>query len=846
MTYRGARIAAILALFAASAAAQNAPRFGDAASFVVLGHDAVTNSGPTRITGNAGVSPGTIVTGLTAANFTFGEVRIDDALARQARANSNVIDADLASRACTAVLAEPQLGGRTLRRGVYCFAANDVTLRGTLILDAEGDRDAVWIFRIGGTLTTAPNASVLVANNGYDGNVFWRTGGTATVGSGTSFIGNLFAGASITFQSGASLSGRALTRTGSVILNANRLSLCCAPITVSPATLPNGTLGAPYRQALSADGGIEPYTFAVSSGSLPGGLILDPGGILQGTPRQTGTFAFTVTATDAIGCSGTTAYAIEIACGERTALPEATLDNDYRPVPLLDGGSCTVTEGALPPGLRLAGCALTGVADALGTFAFVVDDGSRSGCFTIDVVRCPIEFPAAAPPDAVACVRYSHAVAVTGGVAPYVFTSPETSCGLTLSPAGVLSGTPSSRGTCVIPATVTDARSRSCSATISVTVGCPPAVGADIVLPDAVAGADYVASLPPRTCGEAGTYSGDLPRGLFFTERGIAGVPAARGTQTFTVVSTTSDGCVITHDVTLEVACPQIALSSLPPIRDDVFYDQTIAATGGSGSYLFEAESLPAGLNLQGARLSGTPSGPGPYVFTVTATDRASGCRGQRQYTSVCERLGITPFELPDGRVGSAYPETGFTVTGGTAPYSFDVVSGSLPPGLSLSSDGTISGSPTTTGAYAFSLVVVDANGCSTTHAFCAIDIGDDGCPANTNIVLSPAALPAVIPSMPYAQAITPGGGAAPYAFALTDGALPPGILLTPAGVITGVTAARGVFTFTVTVTDENGCLASRCYTLFAGTAIPALSQWGLLLVSIVLSIAGFIVVGKR
>ena len=308
-----------------SALARNAPRLGDAASFVVLGKGSLTNSGATQITGNAGVSPGNAITGLSSSNFLLGEVRRDDALARAARGDSNRIDDELAGKPCNVTLTDAELGGKRLTHGVYCFPSADVALSGTLILDAEGDRDAVWIFRIDGTLTTAPGVSVLVVGNGYDGNAFWRTGGMATIGARTSFIGNLFAAGNIVFQDRASLSGRALSRNGSVSLTANRLSLCCAPITVAPASVPNGIPGTPYRQTFTANGGIAPYTFVITSGSLPFGLTLDPDGVLLGTPEQTGTFTFTVTATDQVGCSGSEAYTIEIAHGAIPTLSQWAL-----------------------------------------------------------------------------------------------------------------------------------------------------------------------------------------------------------------------------------------------------------------------------------------------------------------------------------------------------------------------------------------------------------------------------------------------------------------------------------------------------------------------------------------
>ena len=839
----------ILALWAALTAvcpvlAQNAPRFGDAASFVVLGNGSVTNSGATQITGNVGVSPGNTVNGLSSANFILGDVRRDDALARAARSDGNRIDDELAGTVCNVTLTDAELGGKRLTGGAYRFLSADVALSGTLILDAEGDRDAVWIFRIDGALTTAPGASVLVVGNGYDGNVFWRTGGAATIGARTSFIGNLFAAGNIVFQDRASLSGRAISRGGSVSLTANRLSLCCAPITVRPASVPNGTLGTDYRQTFTADGGVAPYTFAVTSGELPFGLTLDPAGALHGTPEQTGVFAFTVTATDVAGCSGSAAYTIEIAeCETSTVLPPATIGAGYGPVSLFDGTVCSITSGVLPRGMSLTGCALTDPPETEGTFKFVVESGGRRRCFTIEVRDCPIEFTTD-PEDGTACVPYSHTIGVTGGVALYVFSSPPLPCGLTLSATtGTLSGTPPAKATCVVPVTVTDALGRSCSRTFTIEIGCGPPE--PVVLPNATVCVLYDEPLPPHACGEGVTCSGDAPPGLEVEEDcRISGVPTMSGTFPFPVESRTSDGCVITHEVTITIEkCREVTLSPLPPMVQGVPYDETIEVTGGDCEYSLTADSLPEGIDIDGLRIHGTPSEPGPYAFTLTAVNAASRCSGSRDYTLDCGPLDITPSTLSNGQVGVAYAGIGFSVTGGTAPYTFTITSGSLPPGLTLTGD-TLSGTPTTAGTYAFGLSVTDGNGCTGTVEVCAIDIDPGTCPGIGSLALSPDDLPPATPGAPYAAAITPSGGTPPYTLTLSEGTLPVGLFLVPAG-IAGVTAETGTFPLTITATDSNGCRVSRCYTLYVGTAIPTLSQWALLLVGALLAMAGWVVAGR-
>ena len=249
------------------------------------------------------------------------------------------------------------------------------------------------------------------------------------------------------------------------------------------------------------------------------------------------------------------------------------------------------------------------------------------------------------------------------------------------------------------------------------------------------------------------------------------------------------------------------------------------------------------GMMIDPLRIHGTPHDPGPYHFTLIVEDLTSGCRGERTYDPNCPLLSIAPAVLANGTVGVAYLQK-FDVTGGTGPYTFSI-SGTTPPGLTLTGD-TLSGVPTTAGTYAFDITVFDQYCCSTTIHYCALDVDAATCPLGTSIVIIPPALPPASPGIPYAQAITPAGGTAPYTFAVTSGALPPGFGLGPmTGIISGVTAAKGSFAFVVTVTDANGCSASICYDLSVADTIPALSPWALCILSALLACAGW-AVGRR
>jgi hypothetical protein len=204
-----------------------APGLGTATSFAVLAASTATNTGPTVVTGDLGVSPGTAVTGFPPGSVVGGTIHAGDAVAAQAQADATVAYNNLAGQACNTNLTGQDLGGLTLTPGVYCFSSS-AQLTGILTLDGQGDPNAVFVFQMGSTLTTASAASVLLINGASACNVFWQVGSSATLGTGTMFIGNLLARASNTLTTGVSLSGRAIALTGAVTMDSNTIAASCA------------------------------------------------------------------------------------------------------------------------------------------------------------------------------------------------------------------------------------------------------------------------------------------------------------------------------------------------------------------------------------------------------------------------------------------------------------------------------------------------------------------------------------------------------------------------------------------------------------------------------------------
>lgn len=327
---RPATLIATLFVIAITVAPASAQSLGTAQRFGVLGGSAVTNTGTTVVTGDVGVFPGSSITGFPPGTAT-GAIRSADAVAQQAQVDLTTAYNDAALATCTDNRTGQDLGGDTLTPGVYCFDSS-AFLTGTLTLDFQGNPDALFIFQTGSTLTTATGSSVAIINAGTETcppNVFWQIGSSATLGTTTSFVGNILALTSITMNTGATLNGRALARNGAVTLASNTIAACaplvaCASITVTPAILPGGTIGVAYSADVNATGGTPPHTFAISSGALPTGLVLNPAsGAISGVPTATGTFNYTITATEvATGCTGSRAYATIIAAvGPAAGIP---------------------------------------------------------------------------------------------------------------------------------------------------------------------------------------------------------------------------------------------------------------------------------------------------------------------------------------------------------------------------------------------------------------------------------------------------------------------------------------------------------------------------------------------
>jgi hypothetical protein len=203
--------------------AQSAPPLASSQTFAVLGASTVTNTGPTIVTGDLGVSPGTAVTGFPPGTVTGGIIHAGDATALTAQADAHTAYAALVAEPCgtnlTGKILGTSPGAVTLSPGVYCFNTS-AQLTGTLTLTGGG----VYVFQMGSTLTTASNSSVVLANGATGGNVFWQVGSSATLGTNTVFAGSILALISDTVTTGTSVCGRVFALTGAVTQDSNAIT----------------------------------------------------------------------------------------------------------------------------------------------------------------------------------------------------------------------------------------------------------------------------------------------------------------------------------------------------------------------------------------------------------------------------------------------------------------------------------------------------------------------------------------------------------------------------------------------------------------------------------------------
>ena len=490
----------------------------------------------------------------------------------------------------------------------------------------------------------------------------------------------------------------------------------------------------------------------------------------------------------------------------------------------VSGGSAPYTFAATPaepaPGLALsADGILSGIPTSTGSFSLIITAtdalGSSAGqAYALNILT-PIAISPPALPDGKIDSTYRQRFSASGGTAPYTFTvaSGAIPPGLTLSAAGVFSGRPSAGGTYEFNVNATDARgvvgSQDYRLVVAETLSISPAA-----ISDGEVGTAYSQELSASGGTAPYTFtvaSGVLPPGLALSQDGVvSGVPERVGGYTFSVAVADARGVSSQQVYTLAIAEANLTDSqlNLPAGSVGMPYSAPLSAGEGTAPYTFALASglLPPGLSLSSAgQIAGTPSVEGFFSFEVAVTD-ALGRTLSSFYGVVIaeETLALRPGNLPNGQAGASYRQR-LRASGGSPPYQF-VVRGILPPGLELRGNGQLTGRPGTPGSFFFGVQVTDGRGRLGGKLY-NLRIAQ-------SLIFNPASLGTGQAGTPYMQKISIAGGAAPYTFAVIEGALPPGLSLSAAGTLSGRPTVAGLFGFTIGATDARDAIGSQSYSL--------------------------------
>jgi Putative Ig domain len=516
-----------------------------------------------------------------------------------------------------------------------------------------------------------------------------------------------------------------------------------APSVVTSA-LPIGRLNQPYSATMMAMGGKAPYTW-FNFGNLPAGLTLDSDtGTISGTPTTTGWSGFTVQVKDSDAQTsnwGLNFTVIQAGLSVATSsLPRMTQHGAYDASLAATGGSApyswSIVSGSLPSGLNLASTGhISGTPDSPGTSNFTVqvaDSTSQTAIKALSITINPLPVVTTTSlPDGYQNVYYNGTLTATSGTPPYTWSIVAGSLPAGLSFFGTntssqIQGNPTTAGTSEFTVQATDSSAQSATKTLTITTH--PRVSIHMNFPaEGTKDTPYSGTL--TASGGASPYtwsiiSGALPAGLSLDSAAgtISGTPTTDGTGNFTIQVTdaNSQTAAAAGSITIIDGSFAITTSSLPNGVQYQPYSAALTGSGGTTPYTWSiiTSSLPSGLSLNptSGEISGTPTVTGSKGFTVQLTD-ANGLSKNR-FLSITVNLNavtISTASLPDGVQNGAYNAT-LDATGGATPYSWSIVSGSLPAGLSLnSSSGMISGTPQSAGTSNFTVQVTDANSQSAT-----------------------------------------------------------------------------------------------------------------------------------
>jgi hypothetical protein len=717
----------------------------------------------------------------------------------------------------------------------------------------------------------------------------------------------------------------------------------CPQITVSPTSIPNGTVGSAFNQTITASGGSPSYSYAVTSGTLPTGLTLSSGGVLSGTPSVAGSYNFTITATDGNSCTGNLAYSQTIDPLVLTDISFTSLGTPYTQnfnTLSNTGSSNTWTNNSTIPGwfaTPITYIASTGSSTTGGLYSFGASSGSErafgsvssNGTGTIDYgarfvnrtgstitsltvnytgeqwrnggnttiqslafqyqvanagvitsitsgtwtsfsaldFSSPIHTSTAAALDGNstanrAAISSTLTVIVADGQEVWIRWVDVNDAGsdhglavddFSVTPVGSASSTnPTIAGT-ANPSTVVAGNSTLLTATVTSGTN-PTSTGIGVT-----GNLSSVGGSTTQTFYDDGTHGDVTASDNIFSYQATVSLGTTPGSKSMRVCVTDAQARTDSANISLTINAPptnpSIAGTANPltvvagnstllmatvtpgtnPTSTGIGVTGNLSSIGGSITQLFYDDGTHGDVTASDnifsyqatVSVGTTPGSKSMRVYVTDAQARIDSTSITININSPsCSTITLVPTSLPNAFISASYTQN-VTASGGKSPYTFSITAGALAEGLILSSNGFLSGTPTSLGSSSSMVTATDSNGCSGSKEYILQVL----CP---QIVITPDQLPDDSIGKTYNQILHATGGTAPYSFTITNGTLPESLSLSSSGIISGTMKVAGHYDFTITVADANGCTAIRSYTvniseITVSAQIPFDANWNLL-----------------